>query len=75
MLYCKFCLYLFIRPFSIQAYGAKNYMLVGLVYQRALLIVLLAAVPLATVLLFPRPLLVLGGQTIEVAEMTSAYIR
>ncbi len=49
-------------------------MLVGLVYQRALLIVLLAAVPLATVLLFARPLLVLGGQTIEVAEMTSAYI-
>jgi len=40
-------------------------MLVGLVYQRALLIVLLAAVPLATVLLFARPLLVLGGQTIE----------
>ncbi|DBB01484.1 TPA: hypothetical protein ACH3X1_000139 [Trebouxia sp. C0004] len=58
-----------------QAYGAKNYMLVGLVYQRALLIVFLAAVPLATVLLFARPLLVLGGQTTEVAEMTSAYIR
>jgi len=60
---------------AVQAYGAKNYKLVGLVYQRALLIVTLSAVPLVIILMFARPLLMLGGQTDTVATMTAAYIR
>ena len=59
----------------IQAFGAKNYKFVGLVYQRVLVIMAVTATPICAVLLAAKPLLMLGGQSQEVAETTAAYIR
>ena len=59
----------------LQAYGAKNFPMVGRVFQRALIIVFVAAVPLTTVLFHAKPLLQLGGQSETVAAMTASYIR
>ncbi|KAL3136652.1 hypothetical protein ABBQ38_005893 [Trebouxia sp. C0009 RCD-2024] len=58
-----------------QAYGAKSYDLVGLVWQRAMIILALICVPICGVLLAAEKLLLLGGQTPEVAAMTAAYVR
>ena len=61
--------------FGSQAFGARNYKLVGLVYQRVLLIMAVVATPMSATLLAAKPLLLLGGQTPEVAATTAAYIR
>ena len=61
--------------YVIQAFGAKKYKFVGLVYQRVLLIMAVTATPMCAILLAARPLLMLGGQSQEVAETTAAYIR
>lgn len=58
-----------------QAYGAKSYDLVGLVWQRAVIILGLICIPICGVLLTAEKLLLLGGQTPEVAAMTAAYVR
>lgn len=58
-----------------QAYGAKNYDLVGHVWQRAMIILGLVCIPICGMLLAIEKLLLLGGQTAAVAAMTAAYVR
>lgn len=58
-----------------QAYGAKNYDLVGHVWQRAMIILGLVCFPICGILLAIEKLLLLGGQTAAVAAMTAAYVR
>lgn len=58
-----------------QAFGAKNYDLVGHVWQRAMIILGLVCVPICGILLSTEKLLLLGGQTPAVAAMTAAYVR
>ena len=60
---------------AMQAFGAKNYRMVGLVWQRAMIILSLACLPIGTVLLFSKHLLLMLGQTPAVADTTSTYIR
>lgn len=58
-----------------QAYGAKQYALVGHVWQRAMIIMGLLCIPISVLLLFAEPILLTTGQTPTVAAMTAAYIR
>lgn len=58
-----------------QAYGAKQYALVGHVWQRALIIMGLMCIPISVLLLFAEPILLATGQTATVAAMTASYIR
>lgn len=58
-----------------QAYGAKQYALVGHVWQRAMIILGLLCIPISVLLLFAKPMLLATGQTQTVAAMTASYIR
>ena len=58
-----------------QAFGAKNYRMVGLVWQRALIILGVVCLPISVILIFSKHLLLLLGQTPAVAETTCMYIR
>lgn len=59
----------------LQAYGAKNYHMVGLVWQRAIIILGMVCLPISAVLIASKPVLLLLGQTSVVAETTATYIR
>ena len=58
-----------------QAYGAKKYAVVGLVWQRAIIILALLCIPVSILLLFAKPILLATGQTPTAAAMTASYIR
>ncbi|KAK9818407.1 hypothetical protein WJX72_012193 [[Myrmecia] bisecta] len=58
-----------------QAYGAKNYAAVGQSWQRALLILGIACVPISVLWLCIEPLLLLAGQEAQVASMAASYMR
>lgn len=58
-----------------QAYGAKQYALVGHVWQRAMIILGLLCIPISVLLFFAKPILLATGQTQTVAAMTASYIR
>ena len=59
----------------LQAFGAKQYALVGYVWQRAIIIMGLLCIPISVLLLFAQPILLATGQTPTVAAMTASYIR
>ena len=59
----------------LQAYGAKQYPLVGYIWQRAIIILGLLCIPISVLLLFAQPILLATGQTPKVAAMTASYIR
>ena len=59
----------------LQAYGAKQYAMVGHIWQRAMIILGLLCVPISVLLLFATPILLATGQTTSVATMTGSYIR
>ena len=58
-----------------QAYGAKQFALVGHVWQRAMIILGILCIPISVLLLFAEPILLATGQTQTVAAMTASYIR
>lgn len=58
-----------------QAFGAKQYAMVGHIWQRAIIILGLLCVPISVLLLFAEPILLATGQTATVAAMTGSYIR
>ena len=60
---------------QLQAYGAKAYMVLGQVWQRAVLIMGLLCLPIAGLWLSIGRLLLLMGQSPAVADMTAAYMR
>lgn len=60
---------------SLQAFGAKNYHMVGFVWQRAIIILGLVCLPVSAILLSSKPILLLLGQTPAVADTTATYIR
>jgi multidrug resistance protein, MATE family len=57
-----------------QSYGAGAYDAVGVMWQRALAIVGLTALPIITLWVFAEPLLVHMGQEPRLAAMTAAYL-
>lgn len=59
----------------VQAYGAKSYDLVGLVWQRAMIILGLLCIPICILLLTAEHILLAVGQAPAVAAMTAVYIR
>ena len=58
-----------------QAYGGKNYRLVGVYFQRAILLSLLVCFPIWALWLNAEPILVLLHQDAEVAVVTGKYLR
>ena len=58
-----------------QAYGGKNYRLVGVYFQRAILLTLLACFPIWALWLNAEPILLLLHQDTEVAVITGKYLR
>ena len=53
-----------------QAYGAKQYHMLGVQMQRSWIVLSLAAVALLPLFVFPAPILKVTGQSSEVAERT-----
>ena len=58
-----------------QAFGARNYNMVGLVWQRSMIILGLVSVPICGILIASKSLLLALGQTEAIATTTSSYIR
>ncbi|KAI6650194.1 Multidrug and toxin extrusion protein 1-like [Oopsacas minuta] len=58
-----------------QAYGAKNYPLVGLYFQRALLIGLVSCLPIIAVCLNAEPILIMIHQDPQVAAIAGKYLK
>ncbi|KAI6660815.1 hypothetical protein LOD99_10212 [Oopsacas minuta] len=58
-----------------QAYGAKNYPLVGLYFQRALLIGLVTSIPIIAVCLNAEPILIIIHQDPQVAAIAGKYLK
>ena len=58
-----------------QAFGSKNYLLLGVVLQRGLFIGYLIAVPIGVLWLFSEQLLLLARQDPTVAALTGMYTR
>ncbi|KAG6533185.1 hypothetical protein ZIOFF_007051 [Zingiber officinale] len=57
-----------------QAYGAQKYEMLGVYLQRSTVLLMATGVPLAVIYAFSRPLLVLIGQSPEIAKATSVYV-
>ena len=60
---------------AMQAFGAKNYSMVGLVWQRSMIILGLISLPICGILVASKPLLLALGQTPAVAATTATFIR
>lgn len=58
-----------------QAYGAGNYSLVGLYFQRCVAISVVAAVPVSAVWIFSKPLISVLAKDMEVVEIASSYLK
>ncbi|XP_074566876.1 protein DETOXIFICATION 40-like [Curcuma longa] len=57
-----------------QAYGAHKYEMLGVYLQRSTVLLMATGVPLAVIYAFSRPLLVLLGQSPEIAKAASVFV-
>lgn len=57
-----------------QAYGAHKYEMLGLYLQRSTIMLMLTSLPLMIIYIFSKPILILLGQSREIASMASLYI-
>nr|CAD1841091.1 unnamed protein product [Ananas comosus var. bracteatus] len=57
-----------------QAYGAHKYEMLGIYLQRSTVLLTATGIPLAVVYAFSRPILVLLGQSPEIAEAASIFV-
>ncbi|XP_020261499.1 protein DETOXIFICATION 40-like [Asparagus officinalis] len=57
-----------------QAYGANKYEMLGIYMQRSTILLMATGVPLAIIYAFSRPLLVLVGQSQDIAKYASIYV-
>ncbi|XP_074570005.1 protein DETOXIFICATION 40-like [Curcuma longa] len=57
-----------------QAYGAHKYQMLGIYLQRSTVLLMATGVPLAAIYAFSRPLLVLLGQSPEIAKAASVFV-
>lgn len=58
-----------------QAYGAKNYQMVGVYLQRGMFVLFLTALPVAVVWYNMTPILIAMGQNLEIAEKSGEFAR
>ncbi|KAI3765211.1 hypothetical protein L2E82_15239 [Cichorium intybus] len=57
-----------------QAYGARQFDMLGVYLQRSTILLLLTAIPLMFIYIFSKPLLILIGQSKEIAAAASLFI-
>ncbi|CAH1423784.1 unnamed protein product [Lactuca virosa] len=57
-----------------QAYGAKHYGMLGVYLQRSTILLMLTAIPLMFIYIFSKPILLLLGQSKEIASAASLFI-
>ncbi|KAK9055547.1 hypothetical protein SSX86_026631 [Deinandra increscens subsp. villosa] len=57
-----------------QAYGAHHFEMLGVYLQRSTVLLMATAIPLMFVYIFSRPLLLLIGQSVEIATAASLFI-
>ncbi|KAL7606614.1 hypothetical protein Lser_V15G16669 [Lactuca serriola] len=57
-----------------QAYGAKQYGMLGVYLQRSTILLMLTAIPLMFIYIFSKPILLLLGQSKEIASAASLFI-
>ncbi|KAG1347349.1 putative protein DETOXIFICATION 40 [Cocos nucifera] len=57
-----------------QAYGAHKYDMLGIYLQRSTILLMATGVPLAVIYAFSRPILVLLGQSPEIAKAASIFV-
>lgn len=57
-----------------QAYGAHKYEMLGVYLQRSTVLLMATGVPLAVIYAFSRPLLILLGQSEEIARSASVFV-
>nr|CAD1840993.1 unnamed protein product [Ananas comosus var. bracteatus] len=57
-----------------QAYGAHKYEMLGIYLQRSTVLLTATGIPLAVVYAFSRPILVLLGESPEIAEAASIFV-
>jgi multidrug resistance protein, MATE family len=58
-----------------QAYGAKNYEMIGILLQRCLILQSFFFIPISFILTFIEPILNLCGYDTEIAFLTAQYVR
>eukprot|EP01119_Soliformovum_irregulare_P015584 TRINITY_DN4402_c0_g1_i2.p1 TRINITY_DN4402_c0_g1~~TRINITY_DN4402_c0_g1_i2.p1 ORF type:complete len:518 (-),score=139.01 TRINITY_DN4402_c0_g1_i2:65-1429(-) len=56
-----------------QAYGAKNFRLTGIIFQNALVVMTIGAIPISILWMFTKDILLLLGQSQELAEMAGKF--
>lgn len=57
-----------------QAYGAQRYEMLGIYLQRATIILVLTGLPLMMIYIFCKPILILLGQTEELASAAAVFV-
>ncbi|KAG6487793.1 protein DETOXIFICATION 40-like [Zingiber officinale] len=57
-----------------QAYGAHKYQMLGIYLQRSTVLLMATGVPLAAIYAFSRPLLILLGESPEIAKAASVFV-
>lgn len=57
-----------------QAFGAHKYDMLGLYLQRSTIMLMLTGLPLMIIYIFSKPILILLGQSKEIASLASVYV-
>ncbi|KAL5730784.1 Protein DETOXIFICATION 40 [Ranunculus cassubicifolius] len=57
-----------------QAYGARKYNMLGVYLQRSTILLMLTGIPLAIIYIFSKPLLILLGQSPEIASAAAIFV-
>lgn len=57
-----------------QAYGAEKYEMLGVYLQRSTVLLMATGVPLAVIYAFSKPILILLGQSSDIAEAASVFV-
>ncbi|KAL5730783.1 Protein DETOXIFICATION 40 [Ranunculus cassubicifolius] len=57
-----------------QAYGARKYDMLGVYLQRSTILLMLTGIPLAIIYIFSKPLLILLGQSPEIASAAAIFV-
>ncbi|KAG1347347.1 putative protein DETOXIFICATION 40 [Cocos nucifera] len=60
--------------YGLMAYGAHKYAMLGIYLQRSTILLMATGVPLAVIYIFSRPILLLLGQSSEIAKAASVFV-
>lgn len=64
-----------LETFFGQAYGAKQYHMLGIHLQRAMLVLIVTCIPIAFIWSFTGHIFTIGGQDMEISSQAGIYAR